>query len=268
MSNKNFHKILNLHTENKIAIEMYVSFQWALLNVRCRYRRSSLGPFWETLSTLILILGITVVYSSIFSGSVNEKTIVFIGIGVSTWSLLSSFFIDGSTLFIDTSSLLKNSTLKKSIIIRRKLFEIIIIFAHISLLFLVGIAFGICSFSIYNFLFIPGIFLISIFGFYTITIFSYLCARFRDLIMIIRNFLQLMFFVTPVFWNPNLIKSERIFLVELNPFHHLISLLREPLLGTTPSLISYAWALGLIFLAWITALLIKIYFSKNIALVL
>lgn len=227
-----------------------------------------IGPLWETLSTLILVLGITVVYSSIFTGTVNKETVAFIGLGVATWSLVTSFFIDGATLFIDSAGLLKNSSIKRSLIVKRKLCEILIIFAHISLLFFVGIVAGVYEFELNNLFFVPGMILVLAFGHQIIVVMSYICAWFRDLIMITRNLLQLMFFVTPIFWNPDVIKSERVFLVEYNPFHHLIALLREPLLGNVPTLNSYMWVLGLIIVGWFLAQLVRVNFSKNIAMVL
>ena len=62
----------------------------ALLEFKQRYRRSMLGPFWITISTGILILGMGPIYGKIF----NENLGVYyryLGIGIITWSLISGY---------------------------------------------------------------------------------------------------------------------------------------------------------------------------------
>ena len=70
--------------------------------------------------------------------------------------------------------------------------------------------------------------------------------------MILRNLVQVSFFVTPVFWNPDLISKDRLFVIDYNPLFHLLRLLRDPLLGNSIPLSSYVFVLvisvGLLFL--------------------
>ena len=47
---------------------LYKSFLWAWLDVVCQYRRSRIGPFWETINVVVMMLGLTVVSSAIFGG--------------------------------------------------------------------------------------------------------------------------------------------------------------------------------------------------------
>ena len=82
-----------------------------------------------------------------------------------------------------------------------------------------------------------------------------LSTRYRDIPQLVTNFIQVMFFLTPIFWSPLTLPNRPAF-VTLNPFYHLIEIVRAPLLGDVVS--SASWALcigmaaaGLGFTAWL-----------------
>jgi ABC-type polysaccharide/polyol phosphate export permease len=62
-----------------------------------------------------------------------------------------------------------------------------------------------------------------------------LSTRFRDIPPVIQNVLQVVFFVTPVFWSIESLPSRPAFVL-LNPFNDLLELVRTPLLGGEVSL--------------------------------
>jgi ABC-2 type transport system permease protein/lipopolysaccharide transport system permease protein len=62
-------------------------------------------------------------------------------------------------------------------------------------------------------------------------------ARFRDIPQFVNSIVQILFFVTPIMWKPELLQNPHY--LELNPFYHLIEIVRGPLLGIMPSLNSY-----------------------------
>jgi len=63
-------------------------------------------------------------------------------------------------------------------------------------------------------------------------------ARFRDLYPAISSFMTIVFFLTPVMYRPERLGVEQ-YLVWLNPFTYLISLLRDPLSGNASPLFVY-----------------------------
>ena len=63
-------------------------------------------------------------------------------------------------------------------------------------------------------------------------------ARFRDIPQLIASVVQIVFFVTPIMWKPELLQ-DRAYIAALNPFFHMIELVRAPLLGSIPALQSY-----------------------------
>jgi lipopolysaccharide transport system permease protein len=69
------------------------------------------------------------------------------------------------------------------------------------------------------------------------------CARFRDIGPIVASIMQIAFFLTPVIWQPQQLGEHAVYL-PLNPFFTLIEIVRAPLLGNTPSEVTWLSALG------------------------
>jgi ABC-type polysaccharide/polyol phosphate export permease len=63
---------------------------------------------------------------------------------------------------------------------------------------------------------------------------------------------QVLMFITPVMWPVEALGDAR-FIADINPFHHLIELIRAPLLGGTPELLSYVVVLAMCVLGYAAA---------------
>jgi lipopolysaccharide transport system permease protein len=87
-----------------------------------------------------------------------------------------------------------------------------------------------------------------------------LTTRYRDMLPIVGTCVQIMLFATPIMWPMSSLGGST-FIAEINPLHHLIEIVRAPILGTAPDLRSWLVALGVAILGSIfaTALLV----SKN-----
>jgi ABC-type polysaccharide/polyol phosphate export permease len=85
-----------------------------------------------------------------------------------------------------------------------------------------------------------GLLLLFVQALWVIPVLGLIGAHFRDLQPIITNLLQVLIFVTPVIWFPTALGSRR-WIADVNPFHSLISVVREPLLGTVPSAGDYIY---------------------------
>ena len=57
--------------------------------------------------------------------------------------------------------------------------------------------------------------------------------------MIIRNLLQLAFFVTPIFWDYRRVLSGREYIVDYNVLFYFVEIVRGPLLGEVPAANTY-----------------------------
>ncbi|MCY4057170.1 MAG: ABC transporter permease, partial [Gammaproteobacteria bacterium] len=55
---------------------------------------------------------------------------------------------------------------------------------------------------------------------------------------------RIAFFVTPIIWMPELLPNRAVLPMNLNPFFHVLEVVRAPLLGELPSAVSWLAMIG------------------------
>ncbi|WP_331170647.1 ABC transporter permease [Rhodopseudomonas sp.] len=208
-----------------------------------RYRRSILGPFWLTASMAIMVIMLGVLYAELFSTPINDL-LPFLCIGLLVWNLLASFLTEGGTLFTGSESYIKQIRLPYSVYVYRSAWSKLVIFLHNFLIYFgVLLYFWIWPGTI-GLLAIPGLLILLFNGALANLSIGIVSARFRDVPQVVSSVVQIVFFVTPIFWKPELLKS-RPYIADVNPFFHLVEIIRAPLLGVFPTALNY-WAVALI----------------------
>ena len=69
------------------------------------------------------------------------------------------------------------------------------------------------------------------------------CTRFRDVAQIVTSVMQMLMFLTPVFWLPESLPDRARYIL-YNPLAQMLDLLRTPLMGGEASLHSWLGILG------------------------
>lgn len=198
-----------------------------------RYRRSILGPFWLTASMAIMIVALGVLYAGLFNTPV-EDFLPFLCVGLLVWTLLASFLVEGGTLFTGSESYIKQIRLPYSVYVYRSTWSKLVIFFHnLIIYFAVLFYFQIWPGTV-GLLAIPGLIAVIINGALASLTIGIVSARFRDVPPLIGSVVQIVFFVTPIFWKPELLKGRE-YITDFNPFFHLLEIVRAPLLGSVPS---------------------------------
>lgn len=212
-------------------------------DVRNRYRRSVLGPFWLTLSMATLAGSLALVYGGIFHIPVSDY-IGYLCIGLAIWSLISSNLLDSCQGFLGSEYIIKQTRLPYSAYIFRILWRNVIIFFHnISVFFIIAAALGNWP-GFTGLLALPGALLMVFNVVWLSLLIAMLCVRFRDIPPIVANITQLVFLTTPIMWKSESLGSRQ-YLIEYNPIFHIIEIVRAPMLGSTPSLINWLTAIFL-----------------------
>lgn len=202
-----------------------------------RYRRSLLGPLWLTASMAIMVVSLGLVYSKIFKMELHDF-IPFLCVGLLIWNYIATILSESGALFTGAESYIKQIRLPYSLYVLRFMWSKIIIFAHNFVIYFgVLIYFQIWPGSVVLYA-IPGFLLVTLNGALASMYLGMMSARFRDIPQIIGSVIQIVFFVTPIMWKPELL-GEHSNLMALNPFFHLIEIVRAPLLGHLPSLSNY-----------------------------
>lgn len=208
-----------------------------------RYRRSVLGPFWLTASMAIMVVALGVLYAELFKTPLHDF-LPYLCLGLLVWNLIASFLTEGGQLFTGSESYIKQIRLPYSVYVYRSTWSKLVIFAHNFVIY-----FGVMIyFQIWPgttaLLAIPALFLIAFNGALANLCIGMLSARFRDIPQVINSAVQIVFFITPIFWKPELLKSRQ-YITDLNPFFHFIDIVRAPMLGQLPAPSSY-FAVGLV----------------------
>ena len=220
------------------------SFSWAWLDTVCRYRRSKIGPMWETINILFLVGGMTVVSSAVIGGR-PAQNLPYIGLGMIIWTAISALVNEGTATFLVNASYITGSTMPVDLYIGRTVCKSFITFCHHVVLYVLALIFLPIYFGWLSLFSLIGLALLFLNGFWVVGVLAFLSARFRDLEMIVRNLMQVAFFVTPIFWSHTLLAGARRAIVDWNPFFYFLELVRRPLLGELPPSHFYIVVLGI-----------------------
>jgi lipopolysaccharide transport system permease protein len=238
---------------------------WVLMgwdDIRQRYRRSVLGPFWITLSMGAFILLLGVIYGRLFHMELKNY-LPFLSVGYIVWGFMSATVNDGCVTFIDIGRIIKQIKLPYSVYVLRMVWRNFIIFLHTIVIFIpIAIIFKVAP-NWVTLLVIPGLILVCINLIWMTTVIAILSTRYRDIQPIINTAVQLFMFATPIMWPVSSLGDARI-VAEINPVYHLIEITRAPLLGEFAGLHSWLAAIGLAIVGSILAVALMVRASRRI----
>jgi len=229
---------------------------WNLLattDIRLRYRRTTLGAFWVTLSMGVFVAAISLVFGGLFQIDA-ARFVPFLTAGFILWGLLSNAISGSCLAFVNNEEFIKCQKMPFSIYIYRVLWENIIIMGHNAVIYIVVMFIFHVNFSSTQFLFIPGIFLLLMNILWVMFVLGPVCARYRDMPQIVANILQVAFYVTPIIWEPSLLAGRRSMIVDWNPLYYIIEVARAPLLGAVPPASAWLVSVILMVFGWLFAL--------------
>ena len=239
---------------------------WGILgwqDIRRRYRRSKLGPFWLTISMGVLVGGLGMLYGSLFKVDI-AKYVPYLALGFIVWTLISDLITDGCVTFIGAESIIKQVELPLSVHVYRMIWRNFIIFCHNIVIFaIVAIIFAIWPGWV-GLLALPGLALLCLNGVWMGLLLGLVSARFRDVPPIVASILRIVFFITPIIWMPEML-PDRVMLLDFNPFFHFLELVRAPLLGQAPELVSWLMVLGIMLGGWLMMFVLFYHYRRRIA---
>lgn len=214
---------------------------WLMLayqDIKLRYRRSVLGPFWITISMAITVYSMGFLYAHLFRTDMKQYY-PFLVAGMLSWSLLSNVIIDLTETFTNGDGLIKQIKLPYSLYIHRIAARHLIIFFHNLLVMIPILVIFHDSVKInqYTLLLLPNLLLTYINTISFGLILAMIGARYRDVSQIIKSLIQVAFFVTPVMWNPAVLPEQYQKFLYANPFYIFVELMRAPLTGQPNSLL-------------------------------
>lgn len=232
-----------------------------------RYRRTALGPLWLLISPSLFIALLGLLYAEI--GAAEPGIFIpHLAVGLIIWTLIQGFVTGSATVFQRGKAQIMQGA--------QTVDDIVIVDVVTTLLsFLHQMPIIITVFLFYQ---IPlgwvtlesplGLALLVANGVWVTQVFGILGARYRDLSEVFQAIMRIAFLATPIIWMPGQGMQGGVMgaYLNFNPFYHYLEVVRAPLLGQSPTLLSWGVVLGLTVIGFALAFLMKQRYARFVPL--
>lgn len=243
---------------------LWVRLGWQ--DVKRRYRRTAIGPFWSTLSLGIFMLTLGILWSRLWKQDIRGY-LPFLCAGMLPWVLMSSIVTEACSVFTGNESIIKSMWFSFTVLSCVVVWRNLIVLGHNAVIFLVIAVICLVPVTANTFLVIPGLLLFCLNALWITILLGMVCSRYRDVAPLVTSILQIAMFVTPIFWAPAQLGAGRVnaVLVDFNPIYHFIDMIRSPLLGNAPTLWTYEAVMMFTVFGWLGTLALFSRFARRIA---
>ena len=205
-------------------------------DIKVRYRHSALGLVWTVLNPLLMMVVITIVFSTLFKQNIPNFPIYYL-----SGSLIFAFNSESTTTALN--SIISNASLIKKVYIPKYLFPLSNVLSG-----LVNLGFSLIAMFIVMLItgapFHATLLLLPIPIFYTFLfsvglgiLLSAVTGFFRDIAHFYSVFILAWTYFTPIFYPVEILPDAAMKIMQLNPMYHLVSYMRSIVLyGVFPSL--------------------------------
>ncbi|MGK8502722.1 galactan export ABC transporter permease subunit Wzm/RfbD [Nocardia asiatica] len=238
--------------------ELWLSLGWQ--DIKQRYRRSVLGPFWITIATGLQAIAMGVLYAALLGQPLREY-LPYVTVGLIIWNVISASILEGSEVFIANEGLIKQLPSALSVHVYRLVWRQLLFFAHNMVIYLVMLAaFGVWRhLGVASLMAIPAILLIFLNSMWVSIVFGIFSTRYRDIAPILGSTTLMLFVLTPVMWTTKTLESQigngdRAKLAEIVPTFHYLEIVRAPLLGEPQALRHWVIVGAITLVGWIVAI--------------
>ena len=212
-------------------------------DIRQRYVRTMLGPLWIVLSTGIWFGVMGFVMANLFHQNVATY-MPFVVTGLLCWVLISTCISESTQVLVQSAPLITSFPIPIFTHYIRFVLRNTIIFLHNALILLIVLIIFPPQVNLYTLLVVPGL-MIDLLILISLSIFLSLAnLRYRDTHLAVASAMQILPFVTPIFWDKAMLENHR-WIADINPFYHMIQIMRAPILGEAPPFLSWVIAGGL-----------------------
>jgi ABC-type polysaccharide/polyol phosphate export permease len=224
----------------------------SVYTVVLQYRRTFLGAVWISLGLLFLISVKGFVFTGVL-GLSSERLIPNLAYGLAIWRLYTGLINGGCKAISSQRGLLLQRSLplfvpslsnisKNTFLFGFNISVAVLISLFFALPYWYGLPLAILGLLINFAAALPIGFVLSV-----------ACLRFRDLENTILSIMAVTFFVTPIIWLPEMAKGSRQFVLDFNPFYHMMEIIRDPMIGQPIELKNWIVAISLVAVAWALA---------------
>lgn len=242
----------------KIYESRYFWMMQAKIDLKNKFRRSKLGLLWVCVTPLCLTIIMAFVFGTAFHQDIISYA-PYVLSGIITWDIFTVSFVAGSGIMIGSSPYIKQTN--HPVVI----YPLKAAIAEIASFLISTAALGIWVMFInplhvlFGYIFIaPALIIYFMISWGGMIIASYIGAKYRDYPQLATLLLQLLWYMSPVFFQESMFESNELLhtIFVVNPITHLLELIRKPFLaGQIPTgidyLISISFAAVILFIAFL-----------------
>jgi glycosyltransferase involved in cell wall biosynthesis/ABC-type polysaccharide/polyol phosphate export permease len=207
------------------AIQIAAALAWS--DMRHRYVRSLLGPFWMSIQMAIMVAVLGSVIGH-FSNASAVARLPMLALSLTAWTFLNSVVLDATTALQNSASLIKDRALPPVIFLLQCTFRQALFALHNATVPLIlWLALTPRDFS-GALAALPGLILFIVCTLALSLVLGALATRYRDIKPIIESSLTLAFLSSPIIWTPEMINRGSA-VMRFNPLTHMFAIWREPL---------------------------------------
>ena len=170
--------------------ELWLHLGWQ--DIKQRYRRSVLGPFWITIATGTTAVAMGGLYSKLFHLDLSVH-LPYVTLGLIIWNLINAAILEGADVFVANEGLIKQLPTPLSVHVYRLVWRQMILFAHNIVIYLVVAIIFPKPWSWADLSVFPALALIVLNAIWVSLCFGILATRYRDIGPLLFSVVQLLF---------------------------------------------------------------------------
>lgn len=232
--------------------EFWAYSSW--LDIVVRSRQSRLGIFWLVSPVILYVWGVGYFFANMMGMPLVQHA-AYVAVGYVVFRCVSSIVSDATAAFSGASAFILDGHVRLTDFVLRVIATALF---HVLLsLPLVLLALAMSPQTHWSGLPLALLALPVVVanGIWVAVLFGLLGARFLDLRHLVSNVFLFTFLLTPVIWHADMMPpgSLRGSIMRMNPFYHLIEVVRAPLLGTSIDPVSWPYVLAMTVLGSVAA---------------
>ncbi len=202
----------------------YRELIWALAlkDLKIRYKRSVLGFLWALLNPMLLMLVLSVVFSTIMAQTIPHYAIFLLSV-LLPWTFFSQ------SLSYAAESIVGNADLIKKVRVSKLVFPVAAVVSNminllLSMIPLVIIVIGMRHPFHLTWLYLPvPLLALTLFTLGATFFFAAANVYYRDVAHILQILLNVLFYVTPIIYSIDFIPAQYRWLLKLNPLQYILN---------------------------------------------
>jgi len=215
-------------------------------------QRTFLGPIWSILGTGITVAVLGYVYGAVL-GMSGSTAFPHIAAGLVIWFFISGCINGGLSVYISARGVLEERALPIAFSAFRFVFRYLIELVVKFIVFAADAVAVALPMNANAFLALPGLVILVLNGLWVVLVFGPLGARYRDVSQVVSPLMLIAFLASPVLWPRGMLGGSG-FIALFNPFTHFLAIVRDPLLGSPPSMLSVVVTLAVTVGGWALAI--------------